>query len=77
MSHANGIKAISQNTGPGGDLDVFIEDDDKVTTLKEAYKNEILLEADVENNNARNSYASLSKSIEEGLGEIVGEDFIE
>lgn len=40
-------------------IQVFAENDARIKELQEAYKNEILLDADVKNNNVRNSYQSL------------------
>ncbi len=75
ITHPNGITPLSQNTGLGGDSNVFIEDDnDRIVALREAYKDEILLDVDVANDNARNSYASLRKSTERDLGEVSEEE---
>ncbi len=62
ISHSNGKKIINKdNTLSENQLEILIKNDEKVKKLQEAYKNEILLEVDVINNNARNSYQSLLK----------------
>lgn len=59
-SHPNGSKLLSRNTKLDKEsLQKMAQDDSKVKSWKEAYKNEILLEADILENNARNSYQSL------------------
>lgn len=61
-SHPNALKLISRDENLDKvQLQALIQNDEKVIKLQEAYKNEILLDTDVKNNNARNSYQSLSK----------------
>ena len=62
ITHSNGKKLISQNENLDKvQLEALARSDEKVLKLQEAYKNEILLDVDVKNNNARNSYQSLQE----------------
>lgn len=62
-SHPNGRKWI-QHDGKLGpqELQQLIDKDEKVTALLAAYKDEILLDADVKQGNTRNSYRSLEET---------------
>lgn len=61
--HPNGSKLISRDaTLDKIQLQNLAKNDEKTMKLQEAYKNEILLVEDVEQNNTRNSYQSLQKS---------------
>jgi len=58
--HPNGRKTISTNSKLSKlQLKELSENDNKFKELEEAYKNEILLDADIYHNNTRNSYKSL------------------
>ncbi|MDO8659307.1 MAG: hypothetical protein Q7K54_01775 [Candidatus Parcubacteria bacterium] len=60
--HPNAGKVISQEGNLStGQLQVLAGSDKKVSLLREAYKNEILLDVDIKNNNTRNSYQLLSE----------------
>jgi hypothetical protein len=60
ISHPNARKVISEDKNLDiAKLKILAENDEKVKKLIEAYKNEILLDADVKSNNARNNYQSL------------------
>ncbi len=62
-SHQNGSKIISENVSlSSAQLRIIAQNDEKVQKLQEAYKNEILLETDIKNNNTRNSYQSLQST---------------
>lgn len=62
-SHPNGWKLITQDSNLNKvQLLSLAKNDAKVKALQEAYKNEILLDADIKNNNTRNSYQSLQKN---------------
>lgn len=62
ISHPNGRKLISQDSSLStSQLLELAKSDQKVLALQEAYKYEVLLEADVLNNNTRNSYNSLQE----------------
>lgn len=54
-------KLISKEEKDNNKLKTLAQTDERVIKLKNAYKNEILLDADVKNNNARNSYKSIEK----------------
>lgn len=63
VSHPNGRKLISKDKSLNKvQLETLAKNDAKVIKLQDAYKNEILLDVDIKNNNARNSYQSLQKS---------------
>lgn len=58
--HPNASKLISKDKEKKKDeLKTLAQNDDKVRKLKAAYPNEILLEADIKNNNTLNSYKSV------------------
>lgn len=60
LSHQNGSKLLSSaSTLNTIDLKEIVQNDEKVQAFQEAYKSEILLEVDIQNNNTRNSYQSL------------------
>lgn len=62
-SHSNASKLISSDGNlDNAQLQALVEKDEKVIKLQAAYKDEILLDTDVKNNNTRNSYQSLLKS---------------
>lgn len=62
ISHPGGKKLISRdNALDKTQLEVLAKSDERVNKLQEAYKNEVLLDIDVRNNNARNSYQLLNK----------------
>lgn len=62
-SHPSGRKVISRDVNlDRAGLEMLAQNDEKVAILREAYKNEILLDEDVKQNNARNSYQSLQKN---------------
>ncbi len=62
IPHQNGRELISNdNNLIKSQLQKISETNKKVIAFKKAYKNEILLEADIKNNNTRNSYKSLNK----------------
>lgn len=62
-SHSNGWKLMTEDTNLNqAQLLALAKNDAKVKALQEAYKNEILLDADIKNNNTRNSYQSLQKN---------------
>ncbi len=59
-SHSNAKKLITKDDMLSDDqIEVLAQNDEKVKTLKEAYKTEILLDVDIQNNTTRNSYESL------------------
>ncbi len=58
ISHQNGKKILSNNTSRST-LNSISSTDDKIKKLKEAYKNEILLDADIKAKNTRNSYKNI------------------
>ena len=61
-AHPNGLKLISEDASlQASELKNLAEQDKKVKKFREAYKNEILLDADIRTNNTRNSYKSLSE----------------
>lgn len=60
ITHPNALTLISSDV----ELDRFqlidmATREEKITTFEEAYKNEVLLESDIQNNNTRNSYKLL------------------
>lgn len=60
ISHPNGRKLISRDANLSTtQLLTLAQNDEKVIALQAAYINEILLDADIKNNNTRNSYQSL------------------
>lgn len=60
LSHQNGSKLLSADSTLNITvLEALAKNDEKVKAWEEAYKNEILLEVDILNNNTRNSYQSL------------------
>lgn len=59
--HSNARKLINKEDVLFDELTEIAKDDNKVKNLKEAYKNEILLEADIKHNNILNSYKSLQE----------------
>jgi len=60
ISSPNGTKLLSRDINLNKiDLQHLYESDERVIKLKEAYKNEILLDSDLKSNNTRNSYQSL------------------
>lgn len=62
ISHPNATKLLSKDGNLSKtDLQHLYENDLRITKLKEAYKNEVLLDSDVKNNNTRNSYQSLQE----------------
>jgi len=61
-AHSNGRKLISADKSlTTTELLSLAQNDEKVKKLQWAYQNEILLDADVINNNTKNSYQSLHK----------------
>ena len=57
--HENALKLISNDENLSNEeLKELATRDAKVNALKEAYKNEVLLEADIYHNNTLNSYKS-------------------
>ncbi len=63
VSHPNARKLISSDKNLGVDhIKSLVEKDTRVAELKEAYKNEILLDTDIVANNTLNSYTSLSSN---------------
>lgn len=57
ISHPNGRKLISRDANlDKTKLEALSQNNERVVVLREAYKNEILLDVDVKTNNARNSY---------------------
>lgn len=62
ITHPNGMKLISADAGlEKARLEELALRDEKVIALEEAYRHEILLNADIRHNNARNSYQSLQE----------------
>lgn len=62
ITHPNGMKLISADSGlEKVQLEELILRDEKVIALEEAYKHEVLLDADIRHNNTRNSYQSLQE----------------
>lgn len=62
ISHPKGTKLLSKDKNLSkADFQYLYENDERVIKLKEAYKNEILLDSDVKEGNARNSYQSLQE----------------
>lgn len=62
-SHPNATKLISKDSNLTiAELKNLAKNDEKVIKFREAYKNEILLDVDVKNNNTRNSYESLQEN---------------
>lgn len=60
ISHPSGKKMISRDELLNkAQLEAFAKHDEKTKELQEAYKNEILLDTDIRNNNTRNSYQLL------------------
>jgi hypothetical protein len=60
IAHPNARKELSNDPTLGNaELETLADQDEKVKTFKAAYSNEVLLEADVANNNTRNSFQSL------------------
>lgn len=63
ITHPNGKHEIEYNESEKS-LSANKDTNKKIMKFKEAYKNEILLDADVKNKNTRNSYKSLNKNNE-------------
>lgn len=62
ITHPNGMKLISADAGlEKARLEELVSRDEKVIALEEAYRHEILLDADIRHNNTRNSYQSLQE----------------
>ncbi len=60
ISHSNASKVITGDTSLTFiELKAIVQNDEKVQEFQEAYKSEVLLEVDVQNNYTRNSYQSL------------------
>lgn len=63
ITHENGLKLLSEDANlEKSQLKEITDKDAKVLSLREAYKNEILLEADIQNDNTLNSYKTIEEN---------------